>query len=476
MIVGVTKNHDVRQALEESMSIGAQYASQKDRVLVEDKRTGNRLRMGDLLEGLPEHSRIRNQTAVVIHNLREYISQLDETTKLVSIGDFEKYAFQMVRALFPNLAAHNLASVQPMAGPISLVFYQKFVYGQTKGTAVAGTDIIENPNENYSSDVIDEEYRAIGNGADATRGAGTLDYHPVQPGTFRIYTVASAADVEATDDGNGTLVGDIVSGTIVYSTGVVTITWTTAPDLDAEVYATYSYDSEGNENVPPIDLQLTSAPVRARTRKLVTRWSLEAAQDLRNLHGLEAEVEQVAAVTNNLKFEIDQELINDMYRIASNSVATWSKTPSGGPGVGYPEWKLTFIDKLTEASNAIFQATQRALGTWVVCGINVASVIETLPGFIPSPRPRGTRGVYKCGTLNGMWEIWKNPNFNTNRYLMGFQGVEMYETGYIFCPYILAFPTATIMLDDFIGRKGMASRYGKKAIEGKFFCTGDISA
>jgi len=58
---------------------------------------------------------------------------------------------------------------------------------------------------------------------------------------------------------------------------------------------------------------------------------------------------------------------------------------------------------------------------------------------------------------------------------MGYQGDSMWEVGFIFAPYILAFTTATIMLDDFIGRKGMASRYGKKAIDGRFYCTGSIS-
>jgi hypothetical protein len=231
---------------------------------------------------------------------------------------------------------------------------------------------------------------------------------------------------------------------------------------------------EGNLEVPDIDLQLTSAPVQARTRKLRTRWSLEAAQDLRNLHGLEAEVEQVAAISNELKFEIDREIIDAMKSIAVNSVTAFSKTPGGG--ISFTEHKLFFVDKLIEASNKIFQSTQRATGTWVICGINVASLIESLPGFVPSPRPKGTRAVYKCGVLNGQWEIWKDPNYGINDYLMGYQGDSMWEVGFIFAPYILAFTTATIMLDDFIGRKGMASRYGKKAIDGRFYCTGSVTA
>ncbi len=475
MIVGMNEmdgsgaeNHDM------IMSFGQQLAEQKDRVLCEDKRLDKKYTMGELLEGLPE-GMVRSQTAIMMNNTRRFIDSMEETTKLVNVGDFEKYAFPMVRAIFPNLAAHNLASVQPMLGPVSLVFFMKFLFGRTKGRAIAGQDIIENPNQSYSSEEIDEEKLDTGDGSTTTLGTGSLSFTPVKPGTFVLTTEISAAAVEITDDGNGALIGDVGGGTntIDYVTGAVVVDWTAAPDSGAAINAAYNYDFEASDTLPDVDMQLTSSPVTAKTRKLRTRWSLEAAQDLRNLHGLEAEVEQVAAVSNELKFEIDREIINDMNRIATNSVTAFSKTPA--TGISFTEHKLNFVDKLIEASNKIFSSTQRATGTWIICGINVASLIESLPGFVPSPRPKGTRAVYKAGVLNGTWEIWKDPNFTTGEFLMGYQGDSMWEVGFIFAPYILAFTTATIMLDDFIGRKGMASRYGKKTIDGRFYCTGSVT-
>jgi len=472
MIVGID-NNKVTEA-EKSFSRGAYLASQKDRIICEDKRAGTKLRMGELLEGLPDGI-VRSQTAVMINNMREFFDGLSETTKLVNVGDFEKFSFPMVRAVFPNLGAHNWASVQPMMGPVSLVFFMKFIYGLTKGSAVAGTDIIENPNRFYASEEIDEELQAVGDGITATLGSGNLDYLPVKPGTVVLTTLIAAVAAEITDDGNGNLVGDIgAASTINYVTGLITVTWVAAPDLAADINAAYSYDMEANDTVPDLDMQLTSSPVVAKTRKLRTRWSLEADQDLRTLHGLEAEVEQLAGVSNELKFEIDQEILHAIAAIAVNTVTAWSKTP--GAGISYAEHKLGFVDKLIEASNAIFQATQRAVGTWIVAGTNVCSLIETLPGFVAKPRPVGTRGVYNTGTLNGQWDVWKDPNYGTNSYLMGYRGESMWEVGYIFAPYLLAVPTATVMLDDFMGRKGIASRYGKKSVEGKFYCTGTITA
>jgi hypothetical protein len=292
----------------------------------------------------------------------------------------------------------------------------------------------------------------------------------------KITAVGGAVSLEITDNGSGSLIGDVGVGvnTINYASGAINATFSANIDLGEEVSVEYTYDMESNDTVPDIDMQLVSSPVTAKTRKLRTRWSLEAAQDLRNLHGLEAEIEQVAAISNELKFEIDREIINGILAIASNTVTAYSKTPAAG--VSYTEHKLAFIDKVAEASNSIFHATQRATGTWIICGTNVATLIETLPGFVAMPRPKGTRAVYKCGTLNGQWDVWKDPNYGVNSYMVGYQGESMWEVGYIFAPYILAFTTPTVMLDDFQGRKGMASRYGKKAINGSFYCTSTITA
>jgi hypothetical protein len=473
MIVGLDEAQAEHNRL---LSEGHRLASQHNRVLYENQKEGRKITMAELMEGIPDTGLLRSHTAIMIENMYQYMSNLSEATKLVNIGDFEKYAFPMVRAIFPNLAAHNLASVQPMLGPVSLVFFMKFLYGLTKGAAVAGTDIIENPNANYASEEIDVEEVGTGTGA-ATNFTGNLTYLPVKPGTVKFTSEdASSNAMEITDDGNGNLIGDVGAGTntINYSSGAFNLDFSAAPASGEPVNAAYSYDMEANDTVPDIDMQLTSAPVTAKTRKLRTRWSLEAAQDLRNLHGLEAEIEQVAAVSNELKFEIDREIITNMNAIANNTVTAFSKSP--GTGISFTEHKLNFNDKLIEASNEIFKATQRATGTWMVCGINVASLVESLPGFVPSPRPKGTRAVYKAGVLNGQYDVWKDPNFQQNDYLMGYQGDAMWEVGFIFAPYILAFTTATIMLDDFQGRKGMASRYGKKTIDGNFYTQGSITA
>lgn len=485
MIVGNPSS--MREAAESQinrkLSKGLQLAAQRDLILYEDTRQDIRVTMGDLLENEMagpslDDDWVRAGTALMLENTRQFFDSMDETTRLVNIGDFQKYAFNMVRALFPSLAAHEIASVQPMAGPVSIVFFMKFIYNRTKGSAIAGQDIIENPNESYSSELIDIEQLGSGDGI-AVNFTGNLSFTPVRPGTVQIEAGAQTI----TDDGNGNLVGDIGVGTntIDYATGAFDLDFAAAPALGDAINAQYSYDFEANDDLPDVDLTLTSSPVTAITRKLRTRWSVEAQQDLKNLHGLDAEIEQVAGITSELKFEIDREVVRDIKNITLNTVTAFDRSPPAG--ISFTEHKLLFVDKLIEASNEIFNSTQRAVGTWINAGVNVSSIIESLPGFVSAGKPANTRGIYKTGRLNGQWDVWKDPTYpgtsrnsvDINGYTMGYKGVSMWEVGYIFAPYILAFTTPTVMLDDFIGRKGIASRYGKKAIDGRFFCNGTVT-
>lgn len=485
MIIG--NQHSMRASLDESineqLNIGLALSEQADRVLFEDKNSKIKITMGKMMEGDDiKDPWKRASLAIMLENTRQYFANMPEATRLVNVGDFQKYAFNMVRALFPSLAAHELASVQPMAGPVSLVFFMKFIYNKTKGSAIAGQDVIENPNESYSSEVIDSEVVGTGDGATA-HYTGFLAFTPIKPGTVNFTAVAGATTLTVTDDGNGNLSGNLTGGThtINYVTGAFDFTWSANVDTGENVAVSYSYAMEANDNLPDIDLTLTSAPVTAITRKLRTRWSVEAMQDLKNLHGLDAEVEQVAAITSELKFEIDREVIRDIKNIAATTTSPWSQAPASG--ISFTEHKLLFVNKIVEGSNAIFKSTQRAVATWMLAGVDVASIVETLPGFVSQGKPANTRGVYKTGRLNGQWDVWKDPTYpgatknsvDPAGYLLGYKGISMWEVGYIFAPYILAFTTPTVMLDDFLGRKAIASRYGKKAIEGKFFAKGSVS-
>ena len=433
----------------------------------------------------------RRATAIVLENTRRYLEGLDETTKAISIGDFQKYAFPLVRAIFPELVANQLVSVQPMLGPVSQVFYLDFVYGTTKGNVSRGTKVFDSiglgpNNPYYSSPLVEGETLGTGSGTQ-TEFTANLSYTPVRAGSV-VFTDGIST---ITDDGSGNLVGD-GAGTIDYGSGAVDVTFANAPASGMVVTSNYEYDMEGNSNIPEIDLILTSSPVIARPRKMKARWSLESAFNLRTLHGLEAEVELTSAVGAEIRFEVDREIILDLSNAVPsfNLAPAWSKskvftdtdpyTSASGARdtVGYTEHLLSMVNQFVVAGNKIFGSTGRATGQWIVMGLEVANIVETLPGFVPVPgMPNGmTKGVYMAGTLNGRWSMYKDPFYPGNQWIMGYKGNTFLEAGYVYAPYIPLYTTPMIVLDDFVGRKGLATQYGKKMINPRFYSKGMIVA
>jgi hypothetical protein len=329
-------------------------------------------------------------------------------------------------------------------------------------------------NPTYTSPQIDEENVGTGTGANAEIDP-TLSYTPVVPGSVSITDGVQII----TDDGNGAFIGDTftTAATINYVTGVVNSTtnlFTNAAASGAAITATYSYDMEANTNIPQMDLVLNSSPVTARPRKLRTNWSLESAFNLRSLHGMEAEVELTASVGAEIRFEIDREIIDDLQRMAGAGSVWWTRTIKGN--VSFTEHKLSIIDAFVTASNLIHKTTGRGRASWIVMGENVATVVETLPGFVATPGMPSAlqKGVYKAGRLNTQWDCFKDPFYPDNFFMMGFKGMSFLEAGYVYSPYIPLYSTPTVVLDDFIARKGLATQYGKKAVNPLFYVTGEI--
>lgn len=432
-----------------------------------------------------EDKATRELTAVLLENERRYIDMLDEDVRIQSIGSFEKFVFPIVRAVFPNLIAKDIVSVQPMTGPTSLVFYLDAVYGTAKGTVAAGDTMFSArkghlADDQYSSEAITGEIlvTAADAGGQTVIPASAADFGSVRPGTFSMSGVCTGTDVvwTATDNGVGgfSITGNTFSPapTINYATGVVsTFTLGTGQKSATAITCNYYYNSEGSANIPIVDINLSSVPVRAIPHKLRARWSVEAATNLKAIHGMDAESELVALLSEKIRWDIDRRILSDLFTIASAGSVTWNKPAPAA--VSYNDHKQTFIDALIEASNLIFRATRRGTGNFVVCGTNVSNVVESLYGF--RPQAVAGNGVVFVGTLQGRWSIYKDPYMDADTFLVGWKGNSFLEAGYVFAPYVPLYTTPTYVLDDMLNRKGMMSQYGVKAINGDFYATGTVT-
>ena len=428
-----------------------------------------------LVESIEDKS-TRELTAILLENERRYIGNLEEDVRIQSIGSFEKFVFPIVRAVFPNLIAKDIVSVQPMTGPTSLVFYLDAVYGTTKGSVTAGDTMFSArkghlADDQYSSEFVDGE---LFQAATATTAVSfTLGFHSARPGTFSAAYEDGTGAVTVSDNGVGGLVGTggagISAGTINYATGAVA--WTAGSNLSVDVTGSYYYNSEGSDQIPIVDINLSSVPVRAIPHKLRARWSVEAATNLKAIHGMDAESELVALLSEKIRWDVDRRVISDLFTIASAGSVTWNKPAPAA--ISYNDHKQTFIDALIEASNLIFRATRRGTGNFVVCGTNVANVIESLYGF--RPQAVAGNGVVFVGTLQGRWSIYKDPYMDADAFLVGWKGSSFLEAGYVYAPYVPLYTTPTYVLDDMLNRKGMMSQYGVKAINGDFYALGTVT-
>ena len=445
----------------------------------------------DYCEGLPRWD--KNTLAVLLENEAQHIAGLDEDTRSSAIGSFEKFIFPMIRAVWPNLVSQELVSVQPMEGPISMLFFLDFTAGSTKGQVKKGQELItartgmREEAQAYQSETVSLETPT---GTFVTTNSFTAQYLPIRPGsvtlTFEDSTAATpTATQTVTDNGAGYGITSYLSGkstaiSVNYTTGLITFTIVGGGTL-SNVELTYDYNSEGvdfaNNPIPQLDASLTSAPVVSHPDKLRARWSVEVAAQLKAIHGLDAEMELTEALAQQIRFGIDNKIINDLYRIAVAGNVTFDCTPA--PGIPYFTHQMALMKTLQSGSNMIFKQTRRGFGNWIVAGVDAATIMEAHPLFESAGNVNGP-GVVFSGTLANKWKVFKNPylnningsGFGSANFLIGYKGTNFYDAGYVYAPWIPFYQTPTVVLDDMMFRKAVMTHYARKVVNGLFYTTG----
>lgn len=430
----------------------------------------------NFLEGI-EDDWARGNVAQLLENQLHHYKRMDEATRATQVGSFEKFAFPIIKAVYANLVAADWVSVQPLDVPVGLIFYFNVIAGSNKGNIKKGDalfDAITGPGKkrNYSNEVVEEEFIGTGTGA-VKNYTETISYTPIRPSTVS-FTDGSQT---ITDDGQGNLVGDIDeagANEINYATGVFDLRFASNVGASDTINVDYEYNQEASlDGVPQVELQLTSAPVQARRDSLRARWSIEAQQDLQAYHGISAEAELVAYMTNEILKEINYRILQKIFKAAGAGNTVFdAAAPTGVP---FKLHRETFFDSLVKNSNLIFDATQRGEGTWIVVGTKVANILEAMDRFSKIPAPAGIAGVRKTGTL-GDWTIYKDPTLDDDRWVMGYKGQSFLDTGYVYAPYLGIYTTDTITLDDMLARKGMAVRTGHKVVNRFMYATGTVTS
>ena len=494
---------------------------------------------GRLLEGIPTHDGgyIKKATALLMENEMEHIKTFQEDTLSTNAGAFTKYVFPILRRVFPNLIANQLVSVQPMTSPVSGIFYYEKKYDDRKGTRIPQLGISDTPttmsydgelsasdnvNQNfakyYSSEFVDYDVVCTDTGT-TTGGALTNvsancrlpEWAPIRaPGTdaqrtfyvrayYRIAdadNAGAALEVMATLDATGAtnnLVDNTANtntvGTLDVTTGQWSINAAGSGGTNSNfwnntvIYLQYFVNWElvgytDDAKVPSISLDISLQTVKAESRKLKARWTVEAVDDLRALHGMDAEAELVSTFSNEVMLEVDREIITDLVNGAMHSATyTYAATTPGEI-----ETIRVLLTQIGAVASRIHKTTQRAPANFLVVSPAVGSLLDQLSthGDYASIEQNvqgasygpitSNYGIARVGTLLRRYAVYQDPYIDDDKILVGLKGNSFLDAGYVYAPYVPLQVTPTFMdPNDFTFRKGVRTRYATKMLRPEYY-------
>ena len=427
----------------------------------------------------------------------------ENTVTTGNIADFTRFSLPMIRKSYSKLIADGLVGMQALSQPVGMIFYIRYRYAMNKGQTVAGTQIMRQNTSNayakqngwaldpyYSSQTVKDEALTLSVDTAGATITGTLAHRPILSGTVvvNLYTATTFNSIDSVPflqvsfDSSGAV--DVVSfpgesgvsnsitvdaNNSDFTNGVVTLVTTGALlPTGALAKASYEYDLEASPFQPELTMSIDSDAVVATPRKLRTSWSLDASQDLKAVHNMDAESTLTDLMADEMVAEIDREIINDLI-VAASIRATHNFATAAGGSVNFTDRNIALLYKTLEVANVIHRTTLRGPANWAVTSADIASKYEQLNDFKANDvmAEEGVEiGITKAGTIQSKLKLYKDPIFPNSKILLGFKGPSIMDSGYFYAPYIPLLSTPTVLdPNSYVPSKGIMTRYGKKLIE-----------
>ena len=375
-------------------------------------------------------------------------SSLADGPQTGGLAGFDPVMISLIRRAMPNLVAYDICGVQPMSGPTGLIFAMKSHYQEQGSTLRGGPEALYNePDSNFSASSAGP---ALYN---QTNAAGGNDTHP--RGTVN----------PANPDANPGLLND--GG--VYERGEKGIERQNAETLGS-----------GATLFNEMSFSIEKTSVQARTRALKAEYTLELAQDLKAIHGLDAEQELANLLSSEILAEINREVVRTVYTIAK----VGAKNNVANPGIfdldvdSNGRWSVEkfkgLMFQVERDANAIAQETRRGKGNFIITSADVASALA-MSGTLdyssglsgaggPSIGEVDDTGNLLVGTMNGRIKVYVDPysaNVSSNQfYVVGYKGTSPYDAGLFYCPYVPLQMLRSIDPNTFQPKIGFKTRYG----------------
>ena len=338
------------------------------------------------------------------------------------LTDYDPVLISLVRRAMPNLVAYDIVGVQPMTGPTGLIFAMKSIF-ETAHTSGSGNTVAGSTEALF--DNIPTGYAGTGN--ETRDGDG--------------YTTATGTGMDtATAEAKG--VG-LAEG---------------APNTPANPIAEMSFKIE-------------KVSVTAKSRALKAEYTSELAQDLKAIHGLDAETELANMLSAELLAEINREVVQTVFLQAK--VGAQSDTATAGTfnldvdanGRWSVEKFKGLMFQIEREANEIAQQTRRGKGNIVIASSDVASALQMAGILDYTPALNNTLNVDDAGNtfagvLNGRYKVYVDPYAGANYLVVGYKGTNAFDAGIFYCPYVPLQMVRAVGENSFQSKIGFKTRYG----------------
>ena len=382
----------------------------------------------------------RAVTATILENQERaqkednaFLNEAAPANNTAGTSNWDPILISLVRRAMPNLIAYDIAGVQPMTGPTGLIFAMRSRY-----TSATGNEAL--------FDEADTEFSS-------RNAAGT--------------STAGQTPDAAQAGSNPAILNDSPAGAFNKFEGMTTATAEALGDASGNVFAEMAFSIE-------------KTTVTARSRALKAEYTMELAQDLKAIHGLDAETELANILSAEILAEINREVVRSVYinaeKGASANTGTVNTTTEGifdldtdSNGRWSVERFKGLMFQVEREANVIAQRTRRGKGNMIICSSDVASalqmagVLDYAPALNNNLNVDDTGNTF-AGVLNGRFKVYIDPYSANNTakqyFVVGYKGTSPYDAGMFYCPYVPLQMVRAVGQDTFQPKIGFKTRYG----------------
>ena len=361
-----------------------------------------------------------------------------------TVAGFDPVLISLIRRAMPNLVAYDLAGVQPMTGPTGLIFAMRSRFSTQDGTEA----LFNEPNSAFSSQ---------NSSSNLTNG--------FSGGSVGFGTTGGTGLTNASNPAALNPEGSQAATTYPVGQGMRTDNSEALGDAAANSFNEMAFSIE-------------KVTVTAKSRALKAEYSLELAQDLKAIHGLNAEAELANILSTEILAEINREVIRTIYKIAEPGAGANTATAGefdldiDSNGRWSVEKFKGLLFQIERDANAIAQRTRRGKGNMILCSADVpsaqtmAGVLDYTPALNANLNVDDTGNTF-AGVLQGKYRVYIDPysaNVAANQYyVVGYKGTSPYDAGLFYCPYVPLQMVRAVGENTFQPKIGFKTRYGMVA-------------